>query len=126
MMKGSFLLLILSVLTLSGCASKYSCGAPQGESCRSIGEIYEARQQGNLAHQQKPGVSSGQPDSESVQLSERHRIVSVEPGDPLLSQPRVLRVWINRWEDRDEDLHDEQFIYLRMDQGRWLLGQEVH
>lgn len=143
-MKSKGLLLVALLLAmLSGCAS-YSCGAPQGTSCRSVADVYDAREQGSLPHQQP--VSSiavsgkslvhqeiGQDDTqypihqaatpELLRDDLKPILISVKPGDALLSRPKVLRVWILPWEDKD-DLHDEQYVYLRLDRGSWLLTGE--
>lgn len=37
----------------------------------------------------------------------------------LRSQQRVLRLWIQAWEDRDGDLHDQAYVYVLVDGGRW-------
>ena len=41
-------------------------------------------------------------------------------GTTIRSNPRVLRVWIAPWEDSDGDLHEEAFIHVLVDTGRWL------
>lgn len=46
---------------------------------------------------------------------------TVAPGNPILTRPRQIRIWVDRWEDKDGDLHDETYLYLRLDSGRWLL-----
>ena len=45
------------------------------------------------------------------------------PGDgtALRSSPRILRVWIAPWEDSDGDLHEQSFLYVLIDTGRWLI-----
>lgn len=117
------------LLLLSGCAASYSCGTPVGISCRSLSDVYEAREAGNLPHQRGQvdiASETSQSDTgaaEPASVPVRPQIISVEPGNPLLSRPNVLRVWINRYES-DGDLHDEQFVYLRLDEGRWLLTGE--
>ena len=40
-------------------------------------------------------------------------------GEPIRSQPKVLRVWIAPWEDADGDLHDQSYVYVVADPGRW-------
>lgn len=146
-MKSKGLLLVALLLAmLSGCAS-YSCGAPQGTSCRSVADVYDARELGSLPHQQvnqpvgntsvatvparDPMYLDGWQDDTKYPVHQaavpmllhdglKPRLISVEPGDALLSRPKVLRVWIRPWEDKD-DLHDEQYVYLRLDRGSWLL-----
>ncbi len=42
-------------------------------------------------------------------------------GSALRTEPRVLRLWIAPWEDSDGDLHDQSFVYLSVDPGRWTI-----
>jgi conjugal transfer pilus assembly protein TraV len=35
--------------------------------------------------------------------------------------PRVMRVWVLPWEDTDGDLHDQSYVYMTLDSGRWLV-----
>lgn len=42
-------------------------------------------------------------------------------GTPIRSAPKVLRVWFAPWEDSDGDLHDQSYLYLPVDGGRWLI-----
>ena len=64
------------------------------------------------------------PDPESEQIAPPRiipNIVTVTPGAPILIPPRTMRVWVARWPDEDGTLHDETYLYLRLDNGRWLM-----
>jgi conjugal transfer pilus assembly protein TraV len=37
----------------------------------------------------------------------------------LRSGPRVLRLWFKPWEDADNDLYDQGYVYVQVDPGRW-------
>jgi conjugal transfer pilus assembly protein TraV len=124
------LLLPLVPILLAGCAGspKYACGVPEGVGCRSVGAIYEASVTGTLPSAR--GTDGGEAESNEPEATERPSataeisvVETVQPGDPLLSRPQVLRVWIDRWEDAAGDLHDETYLYLRLDSGNWRLGQ---
>jgi conjugal transfer pilus assembly protein TraV len=43
------------------------------------------------------------------------------PGMPIRSQSKTLRVWVTPWTDDDGDLHDQTFVYLLVDPGRWMI-----
>jgi type IV conjugative transfer system lipoprotein TraV len=122
---------------LSACAVKYGCPAPDGVSCKPISEVYrdgETLKDGGArleASSLKPqtsnapapdprtSVSSVQPlDASSLhpQTSSAHASV------PLRSAPKILRVWVAPWIDEDGDLHQENFLYLVVDQGTWAMG----
>jgi conjugal transfer pilus assembly protein TraV len=40
-------------------------------------------------------------------------------GSPIRTAPKVVRVWFAPWEDTDGDLHDQAYVYLPIDSGRW-------
>jgi conjugal transfer pilus assembly protein TraV len=40
---------------------------------------------------------------------------------PLRSSARILRLWFKPWEDADRDLHDQGYVYIRVDDGQWLV-----
>jgi len=40
---------------------------------------------------------------------------------PIRSSARILRLWFKPWEDADRDLHDQGYVYVRVDDGHWLV-----
>ena len=131
----SLMLLLLPVF-LSGCATpKYACGVPDGIGCKPLSEVHRMAKDGTLKMQaapnnreddskpEKPSETSS--DHEAEELVEQRRIVpdivTVTPGAPILIPPRTMRVWVARWPDEDGTLHDETYLYLRLDNGRWLM-----
>ncbi|EGV51941.1 TraV family lipoprotein [endosymbiont of Riftia pachyptila] len=125
------LLTPLVLALLAGCASspKYACGVPEGVGCKPVGEVYEASITGTLTR----GRVTPDDEDEDGEFETAERplaepgntpvVATVQPGDPLLTRPRHIRVWINRWEDKAGDLHDETYLYLRLDNGTWRLGR---
>lgn len=151
--------LVAAFAVTSGCAS-FSCGVPGGSTCKSVSDVYDAREANQLKHQRnnlkdneaglviinEPATSSIQsPILEDDQHSGQHLksrqrlkeeailssineslttnsflVKNIEPSTPILSRPDVLRVYVARHQ-ADDDFHDEQFIYLRLDSGKWLL-----
>lgn len=129
------LLSSLALALLAGCAGnpKYACGVPDGVGCKPVGEVYEASVTGTLGSTRARSrftqndededdeiETSGHPPAEAADAP---LVATVQPGDPLLTRPRHIRVWIERWEDESGDLHDETYLYLRLDNGTWRLGQ---
>ena len=142
-MKRLVLPLLLTPTLLSGCATpKYACGAPDGIGCKPLSEVQQMAQNGTLQQREAPdhinGKSRAKPRSDLDRLidgnakSEPHEAVietrhaqgivaTVSPGMPILAPPRTLRVWIARWSDDEGTLHDENYLYLRLDNGHWRL-----
>lgn len=133
--------LLLTALLSTGCASitglngsaDYGCKAPAGVRCDSVSGTYYNALQNNLPSQQPtrkpdPG-SSVLPALPASQPSASLRTDAVTPASagaalaahPLRAQPRVLRLWYKAWEDADRDLVDQGYVYVQVDNGRWLI-----
>jgi conjugal transfer pilus assembly protein TraV len=129
--KLSIAVLVLVAALLAGCAStlsgvggseSFGCAAPQGSSCISVSGIYA----NSMASQYRP-VAVASADS----LFQRPAPYAARPMEatalpeaalPVLrSQPRLLRVWIAPWEDGDGDLHEEAYVHMVVNSGRWLI-----
>lgn len=123
-------LVLSGIAALAGCAStlsglggndKYACKAPDGVLCTSVAGVYSNSVQNNLPSQrlEKPPAS---PATKSTPPG--RTVPSAMPagdGTALRSTPRILRVWIAPWEDTDGDLHEQSFLYVVVDSGRWLI-----
>lgn len=132
--------LVLSlVLGLGACSSisgldagsKFSCKAPEGVQCDSVSGVYHNALANNLPSQRKaaqtaPGPYA--PRTAPAPVSARALRTSTLAQEqlsssvlPLRAGPRILRVWIKAWEDADRDLVGESMVYVRVDDGQWLL-----
>lgn len=107
---------------LTGCAStlsgldgetKFACKAPEGVSCASLSGVYANAVANNLPALRKEGKGEAQ----AAQIIGR----APSSGDPIRSQPKILRIWIAPWEDSEGDLHDQSYIYVVADPGRWVI-----
>ncbi|WP_300086222.1 type IV conjugative transfer system lipoprotein TraV [uncultured Nitrosomonas sp.] len=136
------LYLSIALLSLGGCSTlsgydgqtSFSCKAPGGVSCTSISGVYANAAQNNL-----PGLQAKKSNSKedsgkdevtdtsvsfaALPASHSTPITGLTPnsGDPILSPAKVLRVWISPWEDEDGDLHDQSYVYMQADYGRWVI-----
>lgn len=138
-MKHYFVLLTLSLTgcsTLSGYdgSSSFSCKAPDGVSCSSLSGVYANATLNNL-----PGLQTNKDKSEKVSKEENSSEgMTAQPtapgghqpditgkplnsGDPIYSPSKILRVWIAPWEDEDGDLHDQSYVYMLANYGRWMI-----
>lgn len=144
-----FMLSICTSALLSACTNmsgldgnaEYGCKAPQGVQCDSVSGNYYNAIQNNLRHlpQHRPTGAAGNgtlSDSQPVTMrtSSTAGTASIidknSPDDaspvaqaasPLRSQARILRLWFKPWEDADHDLYDQGFVYVQIDNGRWLI-----
>ena len=120
-------------MALSGCASMsgldatdtYGCKAPEGVSCISVSGTYANSNPGGRlsrgpsAPAKSPGEGPAVYGAASVALAPTSAPGST--SDAIRSNPRLLRVWIAPWEDSDGDLHEEGYVHMVVDNGRWLI-----
>ena len=121
--------LLLAALVLGGCtnlsglqgSSRYACQAPEGVACDSMSGVYANAVQQRLPSQRTTaGTDTPEPGTTERKASDTPS-APVPAVLPLRAGTRVLRLWIKPWEDRDGDLHDQSFVYVRIDNGSWLL-----
>jgi conjugal transfer pilus assembly protein TraV len=132
---------LLLLPALSACAnmagldgkSEFACQAPDGVVCTSVSGVYANTLAGMLS---APGSvpQSAAPESTTdadpkypADLPRPYRATppaSAAPaaGTPLLSPPKVLRLWLAPWVDEDGDLHDQAYLYVLWHRGEWQLG----
>ena len=126
-MRNAVIALIVPTV-LAGCAStmsgldgetKFACKAPEGVSCASLSGVYANAVANNLPALRKEGKGEAQaaPPAKSGEIIGR----APSSGDPIRTRPKVLRLWIAPWEDSDGDLHDQSYIYVVADPGRWVI-----
>lgn len=116
-------MILCACANLSGYDSKdsFSCKAPDGVLCASMTGIYANAQQNNLpgqtVHQQAKAQDLASARSDSGMP---HAMTpAISSGTPIRSAPRILRLWFAPWEDSDGDLHDQSYVYLSVDTGKW-------
>lgn len=130
-MKALTLISVAAAFALGGCSSmsgldakdSFSCKAPDGVLCESMTGIYANAQANNLPGQR---VTHGNASTEvsRAKVAGAGTGVLTRPiysGTPIRSAPLVLRVWFAPWEDSDGDLHDQSYVYLPVDSGKWLI-----
>ena len=126
-------LALVATIPLAGCSSnpKYACGLPEGIGCQPVSTVYERAVTGTLPETHATPTktnTSANTDAQALEAVPAEgtvvdiKIATVAPGDAVLTRPRVQRVWIRRFEDKDGDLHDETYLYLRLDAGQWRLA----
>ena len=127
------LALLSSLVLLSGCtgtggSSSYGCKAPDGVACQSVSGVYANSTQNNLPSQRAFDTQkTDKESSKEVPYKDANSPsvigTTLNSGDPLRTQSRVLRVWIAPWEDSDGDMNDQSYSYLVVDSGRWMIDQ---
>ena len=125
-MKHIKILALLIPVLMTGCAgtmsgvggsSTYACKAPEGVTCSSLSGVYANAVQDNL-----PGSKKNDAAPAKVALASQApglKVQGPKATEPLRSPQRVMRAWISAWEDTDETLHDQSYIYVVTDYGQW-------
>lgn len=132
--------MLAACLSISACAnisglggrSEYSCKAPQGIRCESVsGNYYNAiknnlpaqreRREANTAPNVTPRAPVAHAESAAATKAPALGKTAMDTASPLRAQARVLRLWFKPWEDADRDLYDQGFVYVQIDNGRWLI-----
>ncbi len=117
-----------AILALGGCTSltgfggsaTYACQPPEGVTCNSVSGVYANAVRGNLPSQQRVAAPVPAPSNGSVPPKGRAPASSSAADlDELRSRPRILRLWFKPWEDADNDLYDQGYVYVQVDAGRW-------
>jgi conjugal transfer pilus assembly protein TraV len=135
------LLSACSGLSGLGGSDEYGCKAPPGVKCQSVSGTYYNALQNNLPSQrprhpsgaaQLPASSPAPPTSRNGALATMTSAAeapfaaggearAATRSRPLRTQAKVLRLWIKAYEDTDRDLHDQGFVFVQIDSGRWLI-----
>ena len=124
------LVLVGAVVLLSGCTSlsgvggdtQYACPAPRGVQCGSVSANYLQSLRGDLPGPpptRRAGSDPGGASAATVTPG-RSAAASADSDTPLYSPPRILKLWVAHWEDRDGVLHDAAFVFVPIDHGHWL------
>ena len=128
--------ILLLLPTLSACVnlaglegkSEFACKAPDGVVCTSVSGVYANTMAGALPAQQSQGKDQDHAKSTGAETVAGEpkfygATVSVTstptPGTPLLSPPKVLRLWLAPRLDADGDLHDASYLYVMWHRGEW-------
>ena len=126
------LVLAGAVVLLGGCTSlsgvggdtQYACPAPRGVQCGSVSANYLQSLRGDLPGPpptRRAGSDPGGASAATVTPG-RSAAASADSDTPLYSPPRILKLWVAHWEDRDGVLHDAAFVFVPIDHGLWLLN----
>lgn len=119
-------LLVLSACTSMaglGGSSSYACQAPEGVTCNSVSGVYANAIHNNLPAQRARAAAPVP--APTLPASAPRVPAAARAGDPasgpdeLRSRPRILRLWFKPWEDADNDLFDQGYVYVQIDAGQW-------
>jgi len=114
MMKKEFFALLLLIL-LSGCSTGYSCNTKTAGKCQSVSDVYKNVDKDGSVEEEKSEVAS----ISGVSSGSINKLKEPIEGQAILSQPIVLRVLLNYWEDEDKDLNLGGYIFVKVRDAQW-------
>jgi len=107
-MKRIIFFTIVSMM-LPSCAAKFACkDNPNAPGCHSVSGMYDIINKKGHAASEAP---EGYPEI-------------IHAGTPIRGQSQLLRVWIAPWVDADDDYHDQEYLYVVLNHGRWFIDAE--
>ena len=129
MKKFKHLMIIPLVSFLASCASTYPCGEPSNGKCLSVSDNYnrsytDYTNPDDLDSAWNSASGNGSGSSKTTPLKVNFTKYSQVPADgaPLLSKPKMIRVWLTPYTDADNIFHDQSYEYVIVDRGRWNYG----
>ncbi len=131
-----------SMLNPAG-SSDFDCpGMPKGIVCKNPREVYD-KTNGDLDTEtvhynspnepKNPNSQSGNNDGSKkkpnpidhpIDLAYQPAGNDLTQPEPLVTQTRVLRVWVAPWVDKDKDLHWPGLMFTKIQTSQWNYGEE--
>lgn len=133
-----------SLTGFSNAKTDFACAdLSGGPSCRNISQVYEENNpaapvvlgfseedfvqpffepnQSKEAQDTKaePSPASGLQISEASAVERTSDFVTIVPARPWRKPETVLRVWLAPFHDKLGDLHDQRYLYVRLENGGW-------
>ena len=120
--------LLLSVMTLTGCASfgvgddEYNCsGIPDGTRCMSARDVYNSSNEVNETQLIISGANRAHDEVYDDYVAPR---LPNQPI-PIRTPSKVMRIWIAPWEDNNGDLIVSGHIYTEIEPRKWVIGDKL-
>lgn len=139
-----WILITSAWLAVSGCATKYTCGQYPKSGCKSVTQVYNETNDGFYDYRQslyaepnknnkkaaqrirgkktKQAFSATSHSSAARIAPVQYRVKPMQAGDPILTKPVVMRILFNAWEDKNKDLNAGGFVYVKVRDSQWLMG----
>lgn len=116
---------VLAAVASSGCSltPEYGCRAPDGVTCMSASEVYDRDGRGEAIRPKVAEASKNGEDLPPLPAAPRGYSgpVAAKPGDPIYREPHRLRIWVVDWEDATGVYHPNNYKFVRVDNGEWVL-----
>lgn len=147
------ILTAMACLTMTGCSilsvgeDDYACKGydTRGVTCMSAREVYDATENATSISnsdfngtndskdreaQRKPAHANNDDDHRHVALHQAQyqgsgQYIRHKGPTPIRTPARVMRVWVDTYEDKQGDLHSPGLVYTEVESRRWNIGKSA-
>ncbi|MCK9172177.1 MAG: type IV conjugative transfer system lipoprotein TraV [Desulfuromonas thiophila] len=130
---------VLSAFLLGACSAGYNCkGMPEGVSCMSAREVYNATEYAEYLgtpamSKDEEGKGEGKEDAGQKQQTApvanpyATAVQGYQQDNPLpiRTPEQVMEIWVAPWEDNQGSLHMASTIYTEIEKRRWTVGESI-
>jgi type IV conjugative transfer system lipoprotein TraV len=125
-------LVLVSGSMLGGCSQSFTCSQYPTTGCQPVSDVYD-RTNGelndyrtSLYREENKEKNEGKKEAlkaAKVEIGGAYRALNyAQPGDPILSKPKVMRVLINSYVDSQNDLNAGGYIYIKVRDSEWQIN----
>jgi len=138
MKKALLIIAGICTMTLSGCASigqsDFSCKgySEAGYKCKSAREVYDKHKADpsddsvRTAKKRRDGEDVDPPAPNQGYAPSRVQMPPLIDGPtPVRTQAKVMRIWINSYEDKMGSLHSPSIVYNEIEERKWHFGNQA-
>lgn len=133
----SILVSALTATALSGCASMFgigtsspSCPGGQGIGCVSAREAYAMSNNPAAVEAAEAADAKGSSKDVRQSLLDRQPVSAIqvslpEPvpqNMPVMEPAKIMRLWVNTWQDDQQQLHFPSIVFVEVTPRRWSIG----
>ena len=125
------IVILAALAVMAGCSPKFGCNQYPETGCMPVSTVYDRTNNGfvDYRHQQDAGKAGSKGHRYNHFVDDRIRVGAAHkqlnyanPGDPILTQPVILRVLVAPWEDKQNDLNAGGFLYLKLRESEWVMA----
>jgi conjugal transfer pilus assembly protein TraV len=137
MQRLTYLVLFISIISLSACASvmnpykgEFSCPETSKGKCVGVPDAYDESVEGtmpksgiegSLGLDEESSPATGKAEYEAERYREMAELVK-EPVTPMMVPPEVRRILFLPYKGADGELMMTRYVYFFIDEPRWILG----
>lgn len=116
------LILLFSNAALVSCVTDYACSEYPETGCQPVSAVHRKTNDGYRDYRKglyNEGQDSGRKDVE-IKISEtKSAMATLDPGNPILTKPVILRVLLAPWEDSEKDLDAGGYLFIKVRDSQW-------